>query len=189
MSDDKLVEAHGAFHNAHCVVCHKEHPDKEWVKQKILVDEVPKCQREGCDGTVKPDIVFFGENLPERFFRCMRTDFQQCDLLIILGTSLLVQPFASLKDRVGPSCPRLLINREKVGEPISLEAIASGGGLRFEGRGSYRDVAWLGSCDQGCKELATLLGWDQDLEQLVSENKSVAGKDQDEASGEMAGKL
>ena len=61
---------------------------------------------------VKPDIVFFGENLPERFFKCVRDDFKQCDLLIVLGTSLVVQPFASLIDRVGPHCPRLLINME-----------------------------------------------------------------------------
>lgn len=45
---------------------------------------------------VKPDIVFFGENLPPRFFSCMQSDFSKVDLLIIMGTSLQVQPFASL---------------------------------------------------------------------------------------------
>lgn len=49
-------------------------------------------------GLVKPDIVFFGENLPERFFERLK-DLQQADLLIILGTSLVVQPFASLIGR------------------------------------------------------------------------------------------
>ena len=38
----------------------------------------------------------------------------RCDLLVVMGTSLVVQPFASLVDRVPPDCPRLLINREKV---------------------------------------------------------------------------
>jgi hypothetical protein len=31
---------------------------------------VPKCEVSGCDGVVKPDIVFFGESLPKRFFTC-----------------------------------------------------------------------------------------------------------------------
>ena len=48
---------------------------------------------------VKPDIVFFGENLPSRFFQLLPDDFRRCDLLIIFGTSLAVQPFASLVDR------------------------------------------------------------------------------------------
>ncbi len=48
------------------------------------------------EGLVKPDIVFFGESLPARFFQYMATDFSKADLLIVLGTSLTVQPFASL---------------------------------------------------------------------------------------------
>merc|ERR1712013_174304 len=98
--------------------CRKEF-SQAWIKEKILVDgdeaQIPRCTIANCKGVVKPDIVFFGENLPERFFKCVREDFKQCDLLIVLGTSLVVQPFASLIDRVGPHCPRLLINMEKLG--------------------------------------------------------------------------
>ena len=54
--------------------------------------------------------------LPERFFRLAAEDFPQCDLLIVTGTSLKVQPFASLVGRVGSDVPRLLVNRERVGE-------------------------------------------------------------------------
>ena len=49
-------------------------------------------------GLVKPDIVFFGEQLPERFRRLVPADFDACDLLLVMGTSLQVQPFASLVD-------------------------------------------------------------------------------------------
>lgn len=45
---------------------------------------------------VKPDIVFFGESLPDRFFQCCQSDLRGADLLIVMGTSLQVQPFASL---------------------------------------------------------------------------------------------
>ena len=39
---------------------------------------------------VKPDIVFFGENLPKRFYSYI-VDFPKCDLLVIMGTSLEVR--------------------------------------------------------------------------------------------------
>ena len=45
-------------------------------------------------------------------------DCAYSELLIVMGTSLAVQPFAGLAGRVGNDCPRLLINREKVGEVI-----------------------------------------------------------------------
>lgn len=67
------------------------------IAERIFKDELPICA--SCPGIVKPDIVFFGENLPEKFHQCILTDFEKCDLLIVLGSSLVVQPFASLVDR------------------------------------------------------------------------------------------
>jgi NAD-dependent protein deacetylase sirtuin 2 len=93
---DKVVQAHGGFQTAHCIDCHKEY-DEKFVKDLILDDSVPTCIR--CNGLVKPDIVFFGERLPERFNDCLKEDFPKCDCLIVMGTSLTVQPFASLIDR------------------------------------------------------------------------------------------
>lgn len=85
---EKLVEAHGTFYTNHCLDCNKEY-SMEWVKVEIFADNVPTCT--SCNGIVKPDIVFFGENLPERFHVLPHRDFKQCDLLIIMGTSLTVQ--------------------------------------------------------------------------------------------------
>ena len=60
-------------------------------------DVIPTCDK--CNSVVKPDIVFFGENLPKKFHDNAATDFHECDLLIVMGTSLTVQPFARLVDR------------------------------------------------------------------------------------------
>jgi len=68
-----------------------------FLSEKIFNETLPKCTQ--CDTLVKPDVVFFGENLPARFFDCMQKDFPECDLLIIMGTSLVVQPFSHLVDR------------------------------------------------------------------------------------------
>ena len=163
ISSEKIVEAHGAFHTGHCVTCRKEY-SQEWIKEIVFRNEIPTCVKPSCGGYVKPDIVFFGESLPERFFQCVKTDFPQCDLLIIIGTSLTVQPFASLPARVGEACPRLLINMEKAGTGFGM----FGEGLRFDSPANTRDVALLGDCDSGCRSLAEKLGWAQELEDLVS---------------------
>jgi NAD-dependent SIR2 family protein deacetylase len=77
-------------------------------------------------GLVKPDITFFGETLPDRFYKLSGAgaknnrpagsdaptpDFDKCDLLIVMGTSLKVNPFRSLIDFVPADCPRVLVNR------------------------------------------------------------------------------
>ncbi|OBS70133.1 hypothetical protein A6R68_01315 [Neotoma lepida] len=163
-----LVEAHGTFYTSHCISssCRQEYA-LSWMKEKIFSETTPKCEK--CQSVVKPDIVFFGENLPPRFFSCMQSDFSKVDLLIIMGTSLQVQPFASLISKAPLSTPRLLINKEKTGQtdPFLGMMMGLGGGMDFDSKKAYRDVAWLGDCDQGCLALADLLGWKKELEDLV----------------------
>lgn len=53
----------------------------------VSMDKIPRCPV--CTGVVKPDIVFFGETLPQRFLLHV-LDFPMADLLLILGTSLEV---------------------------------------------------------------------------------------------------
>lgn len=54
----------------------------------VMSGSIPKCST--CGGVVKPDIVFFGEELPPHFLKYL-TDFPLADLLIIMGTSLEVR--------------------------------------------------------------------------------------------------
>jgi len=157
------VEAHGTFHSAHCIKCNKEY-SQDWIREKIFSDEIPKC--ESCQGVVKPDIVFFGEALPARFFSCVQSDFKQCDLLIIMGSSLLVQPFASLIDQVSDVCPRLLINKEKAGIVKDLPRLLMGEGLQYENPGNYRDVYQEGDTDSVSQLISEKLGWQADLQKL-----------------------
>lgn len=166
IDDEKLVEAHGTFYTNHCLDCRKEY-SMEWVKKEIFEDRVPTCEK--CNGIVKPDIVFFGENLPEKFYTLPNQDFKQCDLLIIMGTSLTVQPFASLVDYVSDHCVRLLINREKVGRSGNgfLRSMMFGEGFCFDLPGNRRDVAFEVDCDAGCYQIAELFGFGDELRMLV----------------------
>ncbi|KAJ2768345.1 NAD-dependent protein deacetylase sirtuin-2 [Coemansia nantahalensis] len=161
-----IVEAHGSFHQAHCIGsgCGKEFP-QDWIRERIFSDQTPRCDR--CSSLVKPDITFFGEGLPARFFDMIGGDFAACDMLTVMGTSLQVQPFASLVGDVGPSVPRLLINRERVGEGAGHPR-----GFDFDGRRGagavHRDALVLGDCDDACRLLADKLGWAEELAGLVA---------------------
>ncbi|XP_022227081.1 NAD-dependent protein deacetylase Sirt2 [Drosophila obscura] len=170
----KLVEAHGTFNTNHCTKCNKAH-DKAWMRTEIFADRVPKCT--ACKHIVKPDIVFFGENLPEKYHSSLEKDFKKCDLLIIMGTSLEVQPFASMPQHAGPRCLRLLINRDAVGRPKFKTWMEHRGPeyLHYNRPYNTRDVAYIGDCDAAVLELAKKLGWEDELQELIStERKHLA---------------
>ncbi|XP_067101903.1 NAD-dependent protein deacetylase sirtuin-2 [Osmerus mordax] len=185
LEGEDLIEAHGTFYTSHCVsfLCRREY-SLDWMKEKIFSDEIPKCDK--CSGLVKPDIVFFGENLPARFFTSMKMDFPRCDLLIVMGTSLQVQPFASLVSRVPKSCPRLLINMEKTGESDTMMGMLGfGGGMDFDSDKAYRDVAHISTCDDGCLALADFLGWKEELQELVKkEHARIDSQDKKEQANQ-----
>ena len=143
---DKIVEAHGSFARQSCIDCSMPYPEID-IKRHIDAKTIPKCEH--CKGLVKPEIVFFGEQLPADFFR-NRSLPSEADLCIVMGTSLTVQPFASLPSMVKESTPRVLINKERVG------GIGSGAD----------DVLLLGDCDDGVRKLAKACGWLDELEAL-----------------------
>ncbi|XP_064622393.1 NAD-dependent protein deacetylase sirtuin-2-like isoform X2 [Lineus longissimus] len=164
---DKIMEAHGSFHTSHCIECDKCYT-QDWIKEKIFSDVLPKCEAEDCEGVVKPDVVFFGEALPAAFFQSIKKDMPECDLLIIMGTSLAVQPFASMVGQVPETTPRLYINLQKTGQGDPLLALLGmGGGLQFDQENNYRDVFWQGTCDDGSYALADALGWGDELRDLI----------------------
>uniref|UniRef100_A0A8V5GHI6 NAD-dependent protein deacetylase sirtuin-2 n=2 Tax=Melopsittacus undulatus TaxID=13146 RepID=A0A8V5GHI6_MELUD len=188
LEPERLVEAHGSFFTSHCLRpgCRRQY-GLPWMRERIFSSLVPKCEE--CQGLVKPDIVFFGESLPSRFFTLLQSDFQQVDLLIIMGTSLQVQPFASLVSRVPTNTPRLLINKEKTGQSDPLMSLMGFGcGMDFDSDKAYRDVAWLGECDKGCLELAELLGWKKELEELMrKEHAAIDAKATQGGNGKAGG--
>uniref|UniRef100_UPI0037E75D49 NAD-dependent protein deacetylase sirtuin-3, mitochondrial isoform X2 n=1 Tax=Semicossyphus pulcher TaxID=241346 RepID=UPI0037E75D49 len=147
---DMLVEAHGTFATATCTVCRRKYEGEE-LRTDVMSGTVPRCPT--CTGVVKPDIVFFGEELPHHFLKYL-TDFPLADLLIVMGTSLEVEPFASLAGAVRSSVPRLLINRDLVGP--------------FAWRRRPQDVMQLGDVISGVQALVDALGWTRELNALMA---------------------
>jgi NAD-dependent histone deacetylase SIR2 len=143
---DKIVEAHGSFARQSCIECKSAYPQEE-MREHIEARTIPRCHE--CKGLVKPEIVFFGEALPSAFFDNRHLP-EEADLCIVMGTSLSVQPFASLPQLAQQGKPRILINQEVVG----------GLGSRPD------DVLLLGDCDTGVRKLAKACGWLEELEAL-----------------------
>ncbi|KAM9477339.1 NAD-dependent protein deacetylase sirtuin-1 isoform 2-T2 [Clarias gariepinus] len=142
----RVMQCHGSFATASCLVC-KHKVDCDSIREDIFRQVVPHCPR--CSNNpfaiMKPDIVFFGENLPEAFHRAMKQDKDDVDLLIVIGSSLKVRPVALIPSSVPHEVPQVLINRE----PLLH--------LNF-------DVELLGDCDVIVNELCHRLGGD--FEQL-----------------------
>ena len=159
------MEAHGSFARQRCIECRKSYPD-DLMKQAIDRREVPHCLQDKCQGLVKPDIVFFGEALPEDFHH-NRMLPAAADLALIMGTSLTVQPFASLPSYCADGVPRVLFNQERVG----------GLGSRAD------DVLILGDIDAGVQKLASAVGWSEELDALYRASQfEQSHQEQDEHS-------
>lgn len=172
VSENKLVEAHGSVYGSRCLKCKTEY-DLQWLRDRLVVQgkKIPQCQVPHCLGMVKPNIVLFGESLNSRFMASVKKDIPKCDLLIVIGTSLVVEPFASTVKKVSRICPRIIINNVPVGEHLGIAYEDSKEFNRRKKKSSSRDVFIQGSCDEGVMHLAKLFKWESDLESLIIRSK------------------
>ena len=109
--EEKLIFAHGNFYKGHCAKCDKER-DINKINEGIQKGEIYYCP--DCKGPCKPNVVFYGEGLPKRFFEKLG-ECKDVDLIIIMGTSLKVQPFASIPYLTNPNADIIVFNMEQVG--------------------------------------------------------------------------
>ncbi|KAL4164428.1 hypothetical protein KRP22_004294 [Phytophthora ramorum] len=142
ISHEHSVLCHGSFATATCLACKRMYPN-DAIRDDVLNQRVPMCTScNSPDGIVKPDIVFFGESLPRRFHDSIKSDEDEADLVLVMGSSLKVNPVRSIVSRFKKDTPMILINREPVGRPHKF------------------DVELLGYSDEIVQELCRLLGWE-----------------------------
>jgi len=186
----KLVQCHGSFATASCVMCSYRCPGDD-IMPTIQAGRIPRCPRcapkerttansrkrkllEGTrsrprrraaaaaastpqpdentseseydvpsnGGVMKPDITFFGEDLPDDFSRRLTEVDKHCvDLLIVIGTSLAVAPVSNTVRVIPSHVPQIYISLEPV-------------------RHVNFDIDLLGPCDVVVAELCRRAGWD-----------------------------
>ncbi len=105
----KLLECHGSYEHAHCMKCSKYYPFEGELEQHLKDGAVYKCS---CGGVVKPDIVFFGENLPKSFYKIYHFP-PKIDLLLVMGTSLSVMPSSGFALGLASKVPSIIVNLTK----------------------------------------------------------------------------
>jgi len=85
-----IIELHGNIERSYCIECGARVSELNIDSLK----EAPRCGR--CGGLIRPDVVWFGEMLPQEAFSAAEKAARQCDLFLCIGTSAVVYPAASL---------------------------------------------------------------------------------------------
>ena len=84
-----VIEYHGTFAWQRCMDCGQKYENRE-----VDVSEIPpRCN---CGGILRPDAVFFGEMIPAEAMWRSRKAAIDCDLMLVVGTSAVVQPAAMI---------------------------------------------------------------------------------------------
>jgi NAD-dependent deacetylase len=92
-SPEVVFELHGNMQFVRCLGCHRRWPMAEIVA-RLAVEELPECEH--CKGILKPDAVFFGESLPQAVLSEAARRAAQCDLCIVIGSTLIVYPASQI---------------------------------------------------------------------------------------------
>jgi NAD-dependent deacetylase len=85
-----VLELHGSIERNYCLRCGRRHTNEE----VLAAEGVPRCLE--CGGMVRPDVVWFGEQLPEQEWEGALRASGMADVFLSIGTSAVVYPAASL---------------------------------------------------------------------------------------------
>ncbi|MFT4048764.1 MAG: NAD-dependent protein deacylase [Solirubrobacterales bacterium] len=92
---EDLIEVHGSIETSRCLDCGATY-ELEWVRDRAASVGVPRCTECDAASPLKPDVVLFGEMLPEAAIQRAFELAGGADLLIAVGSSLVVHPVAGL---------------------------------------------------------------------------------------------
>jgi len=93
---DRVIELHGNAHGVRCLTCEME-ATREVVHARVIAgEEEPPCV--DCGGILKPTTVSFGEPMPRRPLARAEALMRQADLVLVVGSTLVVYPAAGLPE-------------------------------------------------------------------------------------------
>ncbi len=118
-SPDKIIEIHGTVSSVSCLDCGKTY-DRDDIEERLRSGvKVPYC--DDCSGILKPDTISFGQAMPTDKMALAFTYAQECNLCIVLGSSLVVYPAASVPSHaVERGAALMIINRDET--PLDSQA-------------------------------------------------------------------
>ena len=110
-SEEKVIQLHGTAIFVSCLSCRKRY-DRNEIQERIKKGQkAPRC--DDCGGLLKPATISFGQSMPEKETQEAYHRSSLCDLFIVIGSSLVVQPAASMPLVAKRNGARLvIINRD-----------------------------------------------------------------------------
>ena len=109
-SPARLVELHGTNAEAHCMNCGVREPVARCIDEFAKTGAPPRCP--SCDGLMKPGVVMFGQALDPDDLRRANAAAERADLVIALGSSLVVTPAANVPlVALRRKVPYVIVNR------------------------------------------------------------------------------
>ncbi|XP_076134201.1 NAD-dependent protein deacylase sirtuin-5, mitochondrial [Alosa pseudoharengus] len=103
-----VLELHGSLFKTRCTMCGnvavntkspicpalegKGAPDPKAEDARIPVENLPRCEQSGCNGLLRPNVVWFGETLDSDVLTAAEKELDMCDLCLVVGTSSIVYP-------------------------------------------------------------------------------------------------
>jgi NAD-dependent deacetylase len=116
---ERVIELHGTSREAACTLCDKRSSISE-LQQRVNNGEVdPRCDE--CGGYLKAATILFGQRIPEPALSRAKALAHQCDLFLVVGSSLKVSPASTLpRIALRREVPLIIINLQ----PTSLDSMA-----------------------------------------------------------------
>jgi len=110
-----VVEFHGSGRRLRCIDC-----GRQVGRSEIMMSEMPpRC---GCGGLIKPDVVFFGEPIPERAAMTAFALASACQVMLVVGTSAMVAPASHLPmlaKRAGATVVEINLDLSQLSQGVS----------------------------------------------------------------------
>ncbi|MFC7227082.1 NAD-dependent deacylase [Salinirubellus salinus] len=127
---EEVVEIHGNGDRVVCRDCRSRYDATPFYDTVRESGETPRCPE--CDGVLKPDVVLFGESLPEHAVFQSHSLAERADLFLVVGSSLTVEPAASLPRRAADTGATLAV--------VNLEDTGLTGRAAYDFRADVTDV-------------------------------------------------
>ena len=90
----QVIEMHGTLGSLSCTQCFHQADAEIYIEAFVEQGELPYCPQ--CGGLLKPDVILYGEQLPQQAWQDAQHACRTCDMMIVAGSSLEVLPVAGL---------------------------------------------------------------------------------------------
>lgn len=120
--DDHVIELHGNAHYAGCLACGLRHEFDDFRESFLERGEIPACR--ACGGLVKSATISFGQAMPDEPMERAQAASLDCDLFLVLGSSLVVYPAAGFPLLAKQNGAILaIVNREPTDQDVHADIV------------------------------------------------------------------